>query len=86
MGVPGVLGVHDLHVWSLTQRLRTMSAHILTEDIAISAGTRIQSELNNLLGERYNISHATLQLECAGCDADALYCDIDGVVHPPRAA
>jgi cobalt-zinc-cadmium efflux system protein len=33
--VDGVLGVHDLHVWSLTQNLRTMSAHILTEDISI---------------------------------------------------
>jgi cobalt-zinc-cadmium efflux system protein len=81
LSVQGVLGVHDLHVWSLTHRLRTMSAHILTEDIPISAGTRIQNEVTQLLVGRYNISHATLQLECAGCDADALYCDIDGVVH-----
>jgi len=81
MGVQGVLGVHDLHVWSLTHRLRTMSAHILTQDIPISAGTRIQDEVTRLLRGRYNISHATLQLECAGCDPDGLYCDIDGVVR-----
>ena len=36
--VKGVLGVHDLHVWSITQSMRTMSAHILTDDIAISTG------------------------------------------------
>src|SRR5262245_1930156 len=40
--VQGVLGVHDLHVWSLTRNLRTMSAHILTEDLPISAGAAIQ--------------------------------------------
>jgi cobalt-zinc-cadmium efflux system protein len=70
----GVLGVHDLHVWSLTRNLRTMSAHILTEDISISAGTKIQSTINELVYHRYNISHATLQLECVDCDPDSLYC------------
>jgi cobalt-zinc-cadmium efflux system protein len=74
--VDGVLGVHDLHVWSLTSNLRTMSAHILTEDISISAGTRIQSTINELVYHRYNIAHATLQLECVGCDPDSLYCRI----------
>src|SRR5574341_1357174 len=73
MRINGVLGVHDLHVWSLTHYLRTMSAHILTEDIPISAGTRIQSEVSQLVARQYNIAHATLQLECVGCDPDALY-------------
>ena len=85
MSVEGVLGVHDLHVWSLTRQLRTMSAHLLTEDAPISAGTRIQDEVGELVSNRYNISHATLQLEAARDDPDALYCDIEGVVHPrPR--
>jgi cobalt-zinc-cadmium efflux system protein len=79
--VEGVLGVHDLHVWSLTQSLRTMSAHILTEDIPISAGTDIQRKVNEILSHRYNIGHATLQLECVGCDPDSLYCDITGDNH-----
>jgi cobalt-zinc-cadmium efflux system protein len=72
--VDGVLGVHDLHVWSLTQNLRTMSAHILTEDISVSAGAQIQSRINELVYHRYNIAHATLQLECVDCDPDSLYC------------
>lgn len=72
--VDGVLGVHDLHVWSLTQNLRTMSAHILTEDISVSAGSRIQGEINELVYHRYNIAHATLQLECVDCDPNSLYC------------
>src|ERR1051325_2197822 len=74
--VEGVLGVHDLHVWSLTQNMRTMSAHILTEDISVSAGAQIQSRINELVYHRYNIAHATLQLECVDCDCDpnSLYC------------
>lgn len=78
--VKGVLGVHDLHVWSITQSMRTMSAHILTDDISISAGTDIQSQLNEVLSGRYNITHATLQLECVGCQPD-LYCDMNGITH-----
>jgi cobalt-zinc-cadmium efflux system protein len=72
----GVLGVHDLHVWSITQNLRTMSAHILTEDISVSAGAEIQNRINELVYHRYNIAHATLQLECVDCDPDSLYCRI----------
>ena len=74
--VDGVLGVHDLHVWSLTQNLRTMSAHILTEDISVSAGVKIQSRINELVYHRYNIAHATLQLECVDCDPNSLYCHL----------
>lgn len=75
--VDGVLGVHDLHVWSLTQNLRSMSAHILTNDISVSAGAEIQGRINELVYHRYNISHATLQLECVDCcDASSLYCRI----------
>jgi cobalt-zinc-cadmium efflux system protein len=75
--VPGVMGVHDLHVWSITRGLRTMSAHLLTEDVPISDGAAIQSRVNEMLANRYNIAHATLQLECTGCEPDLLYCEID---------
>jgi cobalt-zinc-cadmium efflux system protein len=74
--VEGVLGVHDLHVWSITQNLRTMSAHILTEDISVSAGAEIQNRINELVYHRYNIAHATLQLECVDCNPDGLFCRI----------
>jgi len=51
-----------------------MSAHILTEDISVSAGAEIQSRINELVYHRYNIVHATLQLECVDCDPNSLYC------------
>ena len=81
MQVKGVIGIHDLHVWSITHGLRTMSAHVLTEDISISAGADIQRQINEIAFHRYSIGHATLQLECVDCDPDSLYCDMNGVVH-----
>jgi cobalt-zinc-cadmium efflux system protein len=79
--IEGVLGVHDLHVWSLTQNLRTMSAHILTDDLPISTGVNIQRQINEIVFHRYNIAHATLQLECIDCLPNSLYCDLNGHYH-----
>ncbi len=81
MQVKGVIGIHDLHVWSITHGLRTMSAHVLTEDISISTGTDIQRQINEIAFHRYNIGHATLQLECVDCEPNSLYCDIGEIVH-----
>jgi len=76
MQIEGVLGVHDLHVWSLTKNLRAMSAHVLTEDVPISRGAALQRRINDLVYHRYNITHATLQLECESCEPDSLYHDM----------
>jgi cobalt-zinc-cadmium efflux system protein len=81
MQVKGVIGIHDLHVWSITHGLRTMSAHVLTEDVSISTGADIQRHINEIAFHRYNIGHATLQLECVDCEPDSLYCDISEIVH-----
>jgi len=74
--IDGVLGVHDLHIWSITQNLRTMSAHVLTHNMSIGEGAEIQRQINEIVRHRYNIAHATLQLECADCFSDSLYCDL----------
>jgi cobalt-zinc-cadmium efflux system protein len=56
--------------------MRALSAHILTDDVSISAGARIQQQINAAIVDRYGITHATLQLECVGCEPDSLYCDL----------
>ncbi len=81
LAVKGVRGVHDLHVWGITQNLRALSAHILTDDISISAGAQVQREVNEIDAHTYNIAHATLQLECVGCEPDMLYCEVKEVDH-----
>jgi cobalt-zinc-cadmium efflux system protein len=79
--VPGVRGVHDLHVWSITHSMRALSAHVLVDDEPISVGAGIQREINTVLQAQYNIAHATLQLECVGCEPDLLYCELNPVDH-----
>ena len=81
LSVDGVLGIHDLHIWSLTQNLRTMSAHVLTDDMTIGEGADIQHQITEIVYHRYNIAHATLQLECVGCLSDSLYCDLCNPSH-----
>jgi len=79
--VDGVRGVHDLHVWSITQAMRTLSAHLVTADMSISEGANIQTRVNEILFHKYEVSHATLQLECEGCVPNLLYCDITEANH-----
>ncbi|MEK6752174.1 MAG: cation diffusion facilitator family transporter [Chloroflexota bacterium] len=77
--VGGVRGVHDLHVWSINESLRMLSAHVVTDDISISDGLAIQQKINELLAHRFNIQHATLQMECEDCEHGLLYCEIKGM-------
>lgn len=81
--IPGVRGIHDLHVWSINLQMRALSVHVLTDDVAISRGAETQRSLNAMLSERYAITHTTLQLECADCEPDLLFCDLErGNNHP----
>jgi cobalt-zinc-cadmium efflux system protein len=79
--IDGVQGVHDLHVWSINEGLQLLSAHIVTGNISMSAGSLIQQNINELLSHQYNIQHATLQLECTGCQPSLLFCDISETSH-----
>lgn len=81
MKVDGVQGVHDLHVWSISENMRMLTAHVQTDDSPISAGAALQNRINEVLFHKYNIQHATLQLECEGCDPALLYCDISEANH-----
>ena len=76
MRVDGVRSIHDLHVWSISQSLRILSAHVVIDDMLISQAAPIRQEIGRLIAQEYGIGHTTLQIECEGCDPDALYCDI----------
>ena len=76
LAVEGVRGVHDLHVWSITRSLRTLSAHLITDDVPVSVGTKVRAAVGGMLVDHYEITHATLQLECMDCAPIGLYCDI----------
>jgi len=67
-GLPGVIEVHDLHIWALSTTETALTAHL------VFAGERSDRRLHDLsaeLGRRFGIGHATLQIES---DADAALC------------
>jgi cobalt-zinc-cadmium efflux system protein len=80
--VPGVVEVHDLHVWQITSGEPAASAHIL-----VSEGLDchlIRSQIETLLAERHHLTHSTLQVDHASGDVEAAHCsDAHGAVHRP---
>ena len=66
--VEGVLGVHDLHVWSLGSESHALSCHILIADLPLSASDSILQQINAKLLELFHIDHTTIQFEHVVCE------------------
>jgi cobalt-zinc-cadmium efflux system protein len=60
---PDVVGVHDLHVWTVTSGFPSVSAHVLVGHGADCHATR--ARLERLLARRFGLAHSTLQVEHA---------------------
>ena len=58
---PGVVEVHDLHVWQITSGFPSLSAHMLVREGDDCHGIRRASE--RMLAERFGITHTTLQVD-----------------------
>ncbi len=60
-GHPAVASVHDLHVWTISSDLPSLSAHVVVpRDVDCHAARR---DLEALLRERFGIDHTTLQVD-----------------------
>ena len=63
---PGVAGVHDLHVWSLTSDDHSLSTHV---ELAEGADfEEVRSAVAKKLHDSYHIEHATIQVEREACE------------------
>ena len=58
--VPGVISVHDLHVWTITSGFVALSAHAT---VTSSSGDDVLWRIRELLGDRFGIGHSTIQME-----------------------
>jgi cobalt-zinc-cadmium efflux system protein len=61
--VPGVVDVHDLHVWTITSGFTALAAHVLVQPGNDCHARR--RELETLLEREYGIEHTTLQVDHA---------------------
>ncbi|AZD63007.1 Cobalt-zinc-cadmium resistance protein CzcD [Pseudomonas chlororaphis subsp. aurantiaca] len=63
--IDGVTEVHDLHLWALTSGKNVMSTHLVA-DLERRSEQQILAEVTELMHERFDISHVTVQVEQAG--------------------
>ena len=77
--VPGVLAVHDLHVWEMTPSFPALIGHIEIADI--QEWPQIMARINEMLLDKHGIDHVTLQPEVIGEDHDHEHDHADHEVH-----
>jgi cobalt-zinc-cadmium efflux system protein len=66
--LPEVVGVHDLHAWTLTSDLPALTAHVVVSDACLHDGSAalVLDRLQRCLADHFDVAHSTFQLEAAG--------------------
>lgn len=65
--VPGVDGVHNVHLWSLCSNINVLDAHVYSCETDVRRLDGIKAEIKHRL-ERFRIKHSTLEFECRECE------------------
>ncbi len=68
--LPGVVDVHDLHVWTIGGGSHVLSAHVLLADKRISEASAILRAIEARASHEFGIDHVTVQFECERCEPD----------------
>ncbi len=61
LAIEGVVDVHDIHVWTITSGLDSMSAHVIIVDDKPSA--EILDKTTEVLNNDFHLHHTTIQVE-----------------------
>ncbi|MBV9025994.1 MAG: cation transporter [Streptomycetaceae bacterium] len=71
LALPGVLGLHDLHIWTITSGLPVLSAHVVVAPEVLDAvgHEKLLHDLQGCLGSHFDVEHCTFQLEPGGHQA-----------------
>ncbi|MCE5297424.1 MAG: cation diffusion facilitator family transporter [Methanoregulaceae archaeon] len=64
--VPGVEGVHDVHIWSLSSSIFVLDAHVYSCERDVNRIGEIKREIKERL-KSFRILHSTLEFECEEC-------------------
>jgi len=67
----GVLGIHDLHIWSLEGETDILTAHVILEDTLLKNPDETKKNIKAIL-KKHHIEHSTIELEsiyfCSGVE------------------
>jgi len=61
--VPGVVEVHDIHIWSLAAHSPALSCHVRIGEMSTRESEQILAQLNERLAREFGITHTTIQFE-----------------------
>lgn len=64
--VPGVSGIHHVHVWGLTPQQLMLTMHVtLADDVASQSG--VVRAVKTFVEQEYGIGHSTVEVDVDGC-------------------
>lgn len=61
LGIKGVTGIFELHIWTITSGMNSLSAHVVIIDT--NKAQAILQEINAILEKEFKITHSTIQIE-----------------------
>ncbi len=64
--IKGVIGVHDIHIWSLEGETDVFTAHVVLDDETLKSPEPIKNAIKETL-QKHHIEHSTLELERKDC-------------------
>lgn len=64
--IPGVLGIHHVHVWGLTPQQLMLTMHLQLAEEAPSQSVVVRG-VKEFLRDEYGIGHSTIEVEIDGC-------------------
>jgi cobalt-zinc-cadmium efflux system protein len=63
VNIPEVRDIHDVHIWQITSKMYALTAHVGVENIPIMETRTILEQINQILDERFHITHINIQFE-----------------------
>lgn len=70
--LPGVVGVHDLHVWNICSGTVALSAHLVLTERCGQDSAPTLAAANQMLSRDFGIEHTTMQCECVACSQESI--------------
>lgn len=65
-----ILDVHDVHVWSVSDRRTAASLHVRIAESNLLDAPKVIVRIKQLLHDDFSVTHATIEIECADCASD----------------
>jgi len=62
--VPEIEDINDLHIWEITSKMYSMTAHIkLNKDVGIDEQKEFLQKVKRIVDERFDIEHTTIEFD-----------------------